>query len=230
MTRNLFKITLLLIFVLRLTGIGACSQVASARLDPTDPVSIECWHYYNGVQKNSFDKLVATFNETIGRKQGIQVTAVSQGNVTGLSEKLITAFNSSSDGSGLPDVFAAYADTAYDLARQGRLLTLDKFLQDKDLADFQPEFLASGRFLNEQKLYILPVAKSSEALVLNLSAWEAFAKANPRYADPAAALSTWETVGQAAEAYRRWSGKAMLGFDDPANFLIIGCRQHFQLD
>ncbi|HBP38372.1 MAG TPA: hypothetical protein DD640_06470, partial [Clostridiales bacterium] len=82
-----------------------------------------------------------------------------------------------------------------------------------------------GRILRDKGLYILPVAKSSEVIVLNLTAWEEFAAANPRFADPAATLATWESVGLAAESYRNWSGQAMIGLDSLANYLIAGCKQ-----
>ena len=44
-----------LIFIFTLT---ACSTVDKHGLDPKNPISIEIWHYYNGLQKAAFDEMV----------------------------------------------------------------------------------------------------------------------------------------------------------------------------
>ena len=226
MARNLLKMTLILLITFRLAGFAACSQTAKAQLDPDSPVTIECWHYYNGEQMVNFDKLIQTFNETIGTAQGIQVIATSQGNDHDLAVALQTAAAAKDDT--LPDVFASYPGTAFELAEAGLLVDLSRYISADELARFQPDFLAEGRFATSKGsgLYILPIAKSSEVIALNMTAWRAFAAENPRFSDPVAALATWESLSQAAESYRSWSGgKAMIGFDSLANFLIIGSRQ-----
>ena len=224
MVRNLLKMTLILLITFRLAGFAACSQTAKARLDPASPITIECWHYYNGEQKVNFDKLIQTFNETIGTTQGVQVIASSQGN----DHDLAIALQLAAKDDSLPDVFSAYPGTAFEMAEAGLLVDLSRYISADELARFQPDFLAEGRFATSKGsgLYILPIAKSSEVIALNMTAWSAFAAENPRFADPVAALATWESLGQAAEAYRSWSdGKAMIGFDSLANFLIVGSRQ-----
>ena len=40
---------------------------------------ITVWNYYNGDQLESFNRLVSTFNETIGKAKGIRVSGSSQG-------------------------------------------------------------------------------------------------------------------------------------------------------
>ena len=226
MAKYLLKLTLILIIAFRMTGIGACTQSAKARLDPASPVTIACWHYYNGVQLANFDRLVQTFNETAGQQEGIQVNANSQGNNRDLAEAIQTAF--ASRAGDQPDIFATYPGTAYEFAAAGRLVDLNKYLNTADLDKFHPGFLAEGRFSSGGMtgLYILPIAKSSEVVALNLTDWQSFAADNPRYADPTATFSTWESISQAAEAYQNWSGgKAMIGFDSLANFIIAGSRQ-----
>ncbi|HAL74712.1 MAG TPA: hypothetical protein DCM45_06450, partial [Clostridiales bacterium] len=226
MAKMLLKLTLILIITFRLTGIGACTQTAKARLDPQHPVTLECWHYYNGDQLANFEKLVETFNETIGATEGIRVDAISQGNDRELASAVRTAFASSS--ADLPDLFATYPGTAFDLAAAGRLVDLSKYLSSADLSKFQQDFLAEGRFSTggPAGLFILPIAKSSEVVVLNRTAWQKFTAENARYANPQETFATWEAIIQAAEVYQVWSGgKAMIGFDSLANFMIAGSRQ-----
>jgi len=226
MAKYLLKLTLILIITMRLTGIGACTQSAKARLDPASPTTIDCWHYYNGDQLANFDKLVKTFNETVGESEGIKVNAVSQGNERDLAALVRTVF--AAQAGELPDVIAAYPGTAYDLATAGHLVDLNKYLSLADQEKFKPEFLAEGRFFTggTAGLYILPIAKSSEIVALNMNAWRAFTGIYPRYANPVETMSTWESISQAAEAYHNWSGgKAMIGFDSLANFLLVGSRQ-----
>ena len=45
---------------------------------------ITVWNYYNGDQLESFNRLVSTFNETIGKAKGIRVSGSSQGTVNDL--------------------------------------------------------------------------------------------------------------------------------------------------
>lgn len=226
MAKMLLKLTLILIITFRLTGLGACTQTAKARLDPQHPVAIECWHYYNGDQLANFKKLVETFNETVGATEGISVTAVSQGNDRELAAAVQTAFASGT--ADLPDIFATYPGTAYDLATAGRLVDLSKYLNSSDLSKFQPEFLAEGRFStgSQAGLYILPVAKSSEVVALNKTDWQKFADDSTRFNNLQETFATWESILQAAEAYQVWSGgKAMIGYDSLANFMITGSKQ-----
>ena len=41
--------------------------------DPAEPVNLTVWVYYNGDQLESFNQLVAEFNDTTGREKGIIV-------------------------------------------------------------------------------------------------------------------------------------------------------------
>jgi len=114
------------------------------------------------------------------------------------------------------------------LAAAGRLVDLGKYLSSADLSKFQPDFLAEGRFSTggPAGLYILPIAKSSEVVVLNRTAWQKFAAENSRYANPQETFAIWETIVQAAEAYQVWTGgQALIGFDSLANFILTGSRQ-----
>ena len=57
------------------SGSSAPSEDAvSSVLDPSDPVQVELWTYYNGTQQQAFEDLVKDFNATKGKDLGIVVT------------------------------------------------------------------------------------------------------------------------------------------------------------
>nr|WP_122013002.1 extracellular solute-binding protein [Maliibacterium massiliense] len=219
--------------MLLLTGCKkeASSAGASVQLDPKDPVSIEVWHYYNGPQKNAFDKLVAQFNETVGMEQGIIVEGYSQGNVSELIEKVLNAANKRVGAGDIPDIFAAYADTAYQVDKLGLVAELDPYLSQEELDSYVAGYLEEGRFDQGGTLKIFPVAKSSELLMLNRTDWDKFAQATGAKLED---LATFEGVTKTAEAYYTWTdglteapedGKAFFGRDAMANYFILGCKQ-----
>lgn len=201
------------------------------KLDPNNPISIEIWHYYNGPQKTAFDDMVAEFNETVGLEQGIIVEAFSQGNVDGLIEKVTDAAEKKVGAEEVPDIFAAYADTAYEVDKLGLLVDLSSYLTEEELALYRPEFIEEGHLDDSGALKIFPVAKSLEVFMLNRTDWDKFSDATGASIDD---LATFEGVVSTAEAYYNWTdsltpeaddGKSLFGRDAMANYFIIGSRQ-----
>lgn len=212
-----------------LTGCGNRDQV---KLDPDNPVSITVWHYYNGSQQATFDKLTDEFNATIGKEKGIYVESYSYGSVSDLE----TAINSSLSGEvgagDLPDIFSSYADTAYSAQKQGELIDLKQYFSDDELSAYVDDYIKEGYFSQGDALYLLPVAKSTEIMMLNKTDWDKFAEATGSSLDE---LSTLEGVASVAERYYNWTdsltpdvpndGKAFYGRDSMSNYFVIGMRQ-----
>lgn len=203
----------------------------SVALDPGNPVSLEVWHYYNGPQKTSFDSLVNEFNETVGLEKGIIVEAFSQGNVTELTEKVIAAAQKKVGTDGIPNIFAAYADTAYQIDQMGLAAELDPYMTEQELSEYVDAYLEEGRFDEKQSLKIFPTAKSTEVMMINRTDWDAFATACGASID---SLSTMEGIAETAKRYYEWTdslteepedGKAFFGRDAMANYFVIGCKQ-----
>ena len=63
----------------------------------------------------SFNALVDTFNTGVGKEKGIVVEVTSVGNVNDLGKNVLDAANKKVGSSEMPDIFAAYADTALSL-------------------------------------------------------------------------------------------------------------------
>ena len=125
---------------------GCSTDKSAVKLDSSNPVSLEVWHYYNGPQKIAFDDMVSEFNETIGQEKGIVVEAFNQGSVSDLLTKVSDAANKKVGADDIPDIFAAYADTAYELDQLGVVADLDPYFTQEELEQYVPSYIEEGRF------------------------------------------------------------------------------------
>lgn len=199
-------------------------------LDKGNPTVVKVWHYYNGAQQRAFDELVEEFNNTEGKEKGVFVEATSQGTINDLEQNLLAAIHKDAGAEEIPDIFAAYADTAYEVDQLGYAADLTSYFSEEELECFVGDYLEEG-YLNSDTLNILPVAKSVELLMLNQTDWELFAEdTGARKED----LETMEGICRVAEQYYQWTdaktdkpndGKAFFGRDSMANYMIIGYRQ-----
>ena len=119
---------------------GCSTDKSAVKLDSSNPVSLEVWHYYNGPQKIAFDDMVSEFNETIGQEKGIVVEAFNQGSVSDLLTKVSDAANKKVGADDIPDIFAAYADTAYELDQLGVVADLDPYFTQEELEQYVPSY------------------------------------------------------------------------------------------
>ena len=103
-------------------------------LDAKNPVTIEIWNYYNGDQLTAFDSLVEEFNATVGKEEGIIVESKSQGSVNDLETNVLAALREEVGAAELPNIFMAYADTAYTADELGGIVDLRGFLTDGGVA------------------------------------------------------------------------------------------------
>lgn len=219
---SFYKFVIFLLVTLTLTGCTSSTSEESS-LNPDKPISITIWHYYSGHTKTEFDKLVAQFNDTVGVEKGIVIDSQSQGDVDQLQTAVYDAANHKIGAERLPDIFAAYPDNAYRIHQLTKLVDIETYFSKKEIQAFRPEFLEEGRFGEDNKLRIVPIAKSTENLYLNKTIWDQFAK------DTGAdikQLSTWEGTIQTAENYYKWSGgKAFLSIDSLSNYMLISSIQ-----
>lgn len=217
-----------------LSGCGkqGSQEAAGIKLDPSNPVSLTVWHYYNGAQQAAFDALVSEFNATKGKELGIYVEDYSQGSVSDL-EKAITDSAAQVVGSqAMPDIFSSYADTTYSLQKSNLLADLTAYFTADELKEYVPGYIQEGYFQDDGALYLFPVAKSTEIMMMNTTDWEPFAQATGSTIEE---LSTIEGVVQVAQRYYQWTdaqtpdipndGKAFYGRDSMSNYFVIGMKQ-----
>ena len=217
--------------MLMMQGCAAEKENYDKLLDPNKPVTLEIWTYYNGTQKAAFDELVTEFNDTVGAEKGIVVEAYSQGNVNDLITKVEEAAERKVGAGEIPDIFVAYADTAYKVDKLGLVASIDKYMSKEELASYRDEYLNEGQIGEDGSLKIFPIAKSTELMMLNKTDWDRFAEACGVTLDD---LKTLEGVTKTARTYYEWTdsltpqpndGKAFFGRDAMANYMIIGSRQ-----
>ena len=190
--------------------------------------NIVVWTYYNGDQLESFNQLVDTFNETVGKEKNIHVEGASQGTVSDLENNVMDAADGKVGASAMPNIFSAYSDTAYALDQMGQVVDLSGYLTDAEKAAFVEGYVTEGDFDGNGSMKIFPVAKSTELLFLNDTDWQKFAAATGADYDD---LSTLEGLVDTAEKYYNWTqsetgeGKALFGRDAMANYMLIGAQQ-----
>ena len=211
-------------------GCAGCSGSAGPEV-PAKVTDIMVWTYYNGDQLESFTSLVNQFNETVGAQKGIKVSTESQGSVNDLETSVMDSAEGKVGAAAMPNIFSAYADTAYALDQMGMVVDLAPCLTEEEKAQFVEGYLSEGGFGEDDSIKIFPVAKSTELLFLNDTDWQAFADAaDVRYED----LATMEGLTAAAEKYYNWTdaqtaapddGKALFGRDAMANYMLVGAQQ-----
>lgn len=219
-----------------LSGCGKQAETASGtsavQLDPDNPVSLTVWHYYNGAQQSAFDELVSEFNSSVGKEEGIYVESYSQGSVTDLEKAVTDAAAGKVGSQELPDIFSSYADTAYALEQQEQLVDLTQYFTAEELDEYVDAYIQEGYFEDDGALYLFPIAKSTEIMMMDQTDWDTFAEATGASLTD---LSTIEGVAATAKAYYEWTdaltpdvpddGKAFYGRDSMANYMIIGMKQ-----
>ena len=211
-------------------GCAGCGGSAGPEV-PAKVTDIMVWTYYNGDQLESFTSLVDQFNETVGAQKGIKVSTESQGSVNDLETSVMDSAEGKVGAAAMPNIFSAYADTAYALDQMGMVVDLAPCLTEEEKAQFVEGYLSEGDFGEDDSIKIFPVAKSTELLFLNDTDWQAFADAaDVRYED----LATMEGLTAAAEKYYNWTdaqtaapddGKALFGRDAMANYMLVGAQQ-----
>lgn len=165
-------------------GLVGCGGAQSTALGNTEPVNLSVWTYYNGDQLESFNKLVDTFNDTVGKEKNITVESYSQGSVNDLETQVMAAAQGKVGASAMPNIFMAYADTAYAMDQMGELADLAPYFTDEERAAYVDSYLTEGDFDDSGSIKIFPVAKSTELLFLNDTDWKLFAAATgARYSD-----------------------------------------------
>lgn len=218
------KITLLTIAMAAIYVLTGCNgKVENHGLNPKEPTTIVIWHYYNGVQDIELNKMIKEFNNTVGAEKGIIVRAESKSSITDLTEEVENSANKKVGAQELPDMFQCYLDMAVDFDELGLFADLDQYVSETEKAEYIPAYIEEGTFGSKEQWKLFPIAKSTEVMALNKTAWDEFAKDTGVSAEK---LATWEGVAEVAGEYYKWSGgKSFFGRDAFANYMIIGSRQ-----
>lgn len=187
-------IFLLLAVLLFCTG---CSGTVKKEEVPT---TITVWHVYGGQVDSPLNDLIEQFNRTVGKEQQINVQVTSVSNTNTIHELVLAAANREPGATELPDLFISYPKTVMALPDDSILVDYKDYLSEEELSAFLPAFLEEGTV--NDRLVILPVAKSTEIMFINQTIFDRFSQVTGVTLED---LDTWEGLFKAAEIYAQWT-------------------------
>ena len=200
-----------------LTGCGGTDK-----LSPRDPVTLTMWHNYGGDMQQTMDLLIDEFNATVGRELGIAINVTAISSSSDLNRSLEMIVNGDPGAPDMPDIFTGYPAVAAQFQEKDMLLPLDDYFTEEELALYIDAFVQEGR-LADGRLYVFPVAKSTEVLYLNRTLFDEFA------GDTGADINmfaTFEGLAWLSQMYYEWSGgRQFFTADDWFNIMAVGMTQ-----
>jgi multiple sugar transport system substrate-binding protein len=189
------------------------------------------WHNYGGQMKDTMDALIDQFNDTVGREHGIIINVTSIQATKDQNEKLAMIAAGDPGTPEMPDIVTVYPAVASSLADANLLAPLDNMFTEEELSAYIPSFIDEGR-LSDGKLYVFPISKSTEALFINKTLFDRFAKETGASLD---SLFTFEGIAELAQEYYAWTdaktpdisndGKTFFTADSWFNVAQVGVSQ-----
>lgn len=209
--------------------LSLCAGCSGAPRQEDTLTTITVWHVYGGQTDSPLNDLIAQFNQTVGKESGINVQVTSVSNTNTIHEAVLASANGEPGASELPDLFISYPKTVLALPDDSILVDYRDYFSQEELAAFIPAFLDEGEV--DGRLVVLPVAKSTEILYVNQTAFDRFSEAAGVTID---ALATWEGLFEAAEIYAAWTdaqtpdipgdGRSMFVHDYYFNYFQVGAE------
>lgn len=219
------KIAALLLAVFILSCFAGCSGTPKEET----PTTITVWHVYGGQTDSPLNDLIDQFNQTVGKEQQINVQVTSVSNSNTIHELVLAAANGEPGAAELPDIFSSYPKTVMALPDDSILVDYRDYFSEEELSAFIPAFVEEGTV--NDRLVVLPVAKSTEIMFINETIFERFSQATGVTIED---LGTWEGLFQAAEAYAAWTdgltpdvpgdAKSMFVHDYYFNYFQVGAE------
>ena len=209
------KFSLRLAAALLALGLALCLAACG---EAAEPVTVTLWHVYGGEVDSPLNALIDEFNATVGQEKNIRVKVGSVSNTNTIHESVLAAAFGDPGAAELPDMFVSYPKTVLALPEEDILVDYRDYFTEEELSAFLPEFLEEGTV--NGRLTVLPVAKSTEILYVNKTAFDRFAAETGASLEN---LSTWEGIYDLAERYGDWSGgKCFFVHDYHFNYFQAG--------
>ena len=219
------KIAALLLAVFILSCFAGCSGTPKEET----PTTITVWHVYGGQTDSPLNDLIEQFNQTVGKERQINVQVTSVSNTNTIHELVLAAANGEPGASELPDIFSSYPKTVMALPDDGILVDYQDYFSEEELSAFLPAFVEEGTV--NDRLVVLPVAKSTEIMFINQTIFDRFSQATGVTLED---LDTWEGLFKAAEVYADWTdaqtpdipgdAKSMFVHDYYFNYFQVGAE------
>ena len=212
-------LSIILTFIITAVCFSGCSD--KTKPDADNPVTLTMWHVYGSQTKSPLNDAIDQFNDTVGRENGVTVNVVSVTSSSAIDKALAASANGEPGAEDLPDLFTAYPRVAQ-IVGEDKLLCWNNYFSAEELSAFRDEFISEGYFGN--KLLMLPIAKSSEALFLNKTLFDRFSSETGVSADT---LKTFDGFFKTANLYYDWSdGQNFTQINDFYNYAYIGMKAY----
>lgn len=216
------KLAAILAVILVVIPVSGCLMIKKST-----PVVLTLWHYYNGKQYQVFTDLITEFNETEGAQKGIVIEPYHKGGINDLNEAVIASSQHLVNAEAMPDIFSCYSDSARYFYDNGLMVDLSEYLTESERSLYIEAYISEADFDANGSVYVFPVAKSSEVLVVNMTDWLPFAN---EYGFSEDNFATFEGICEMAERYHEYTSargepKAFFGRDAMSNYMIIGAMQ-----
>ena len=212
-------LSIILTFIITAVCFSGCSD--KTKPDADNPVTLTMWHVYGSQTKSPLNDAIDQFNDTVGRENGVTVNVVSVTSSSAIDKALAASANGEPGAEDLPDLFTAYPRVAQ-IVGEDKLLCWNNYFSAEELYAFRDEFISEGYFGN--KLLMLPIAKSSEALFLNKTLFDRFSSETGVSTDT---LKTFDGFFKTANLYYDWSdGQNFTQINDFYNYAYIGMKAY----
>lgn len=219
--RNYIFLLLALLFL--------CTGCSSTKKKEETPTAITVWHVYGGQADSPLNDLIDEFNQTVGKEQQINVQVTSVSNTNTIHDLVLAAANGEPGAPELPDLFISYPKTVMALPDDSILVDYRDYFSEEELSAFLPAFVEEG--MVNDRLVVLPVAKSTEIMFINKTIFDRFSRATGVTIED---LYTWEGLFKAAEIYAAWTdaqtpdipgdAKSMFVHDYYFNYFQVGAE------
>lgn len=216
MKRTILNILLTTILLLFCSG---CAQKSMPNAE--NPVTLNMWHVYGSQTVSPLNNVIDEFNNTVGKENGITINVVSVTSSSAIDKALYASANGEPGAEDMPDLFTAYPRVA-EIVGYDNLLCWNQYFTKEELAKFNEEFLSEGYY--DEKLLMLPIAKSSEAFFLNKTLFDRFSEETGVSID---SLKTFNSLFETVNRYYDWSdGQCFMQINDYYNYAYIGMKAY----
>ena len=193
-----------------------CAGCSSMGKKEEMPTTITVWHVYGGQTDSPLNDLIDQFNQTVGKEQQINVQVTSVSNSNTIHELVLAAANGEPGAAELPDIFSSYPKTVMALPDDSILVDYQDYFSEEELSAFIPAFMEEG--MVNDRLVVLPVAKSTEIMFINQTIFDRFSQATGVTLED---LDTWEGLFKAAEVYADWTDAQTPDIPDDAKSMFV---------
>lgn len=204
------------VFILAMIFVFCFAAGCSIGENEKHPVTVSVWHVYGAQTDSPLNDLIDEFNDTVGKEKGIQVEVTMVSNNKNIHKDILAASNKDPGAPELPDIFVAYPSTVMAMPDEEILVDYYDYFSEDEIEKFIPSFVEDGEV--DGRLVCLPVAKSTELLFINKTAFDRFSKETGAKIED---LSTWEGLYETAADYAEWTdGQTPEVSDDGKNLFV----------